>query len=181
MSNKKARKKTDSKPNTTPHLLPVNIDYDKLAEAFINAQEQRKEKSMEKSSKKIGFFKGVWLILQGKNDTQDRMTMGFMAILLTVLFKTISIIGFLSVPISAYVIIKQMLAMTWTIGWNLMENIIGIILFASFLFIIFIFSVLIWGASKEIEKSEDKHFVVAVFSGIISLVALIISLIALKQ
>ena len=180
MSNKKARKHTVSKSNTTPHVLQVNIDYDKLVESFIKAQKNIQEDPKEKSSKKIKFFKSVLLILQGKKDTQDRMTIGIMVIPLVILFKMISVVGFLSVPVSAYVIIKYIIAIEWIISWNLIGNIIAIILFAILLCIVFIFSVLIWGASNEIEKSDDKHFVAAVFSGIVSLVALVVSFIALK-
>jgi hypothetical protein len=130
---------------------------------------------------KISFLKSIWLIMRGKKDTKDRMTVGLMSIPLAVLFKCFSVVGFFSLPIGVYALVREGIDITWTVGWNLVGNIIAIILVILFLFILFIFSVLIWGSSNEIEKSEDKHFVVAVFSGIVSLVALVVSLIALKR
>ena len=183
MSTKRIKKKTNPHPNTIASLASIDIDYDKLAEILItaqNGQERQKEKPEEKNNQKIGFFKAVWLIMRGKKDTKDRMTVGLMSIPLSILFKTFSVVVFFTLPVSIYAIAKQCISMTWTVAWTLVTNILTIVLSASILFIVFIFSVLIWGASNEIEKSDDKHFIAAIFSGIVSLAALVVSFIALK-
>lgn len=165
--------------NNIPHL--IDIDYIKLANVIVNAQQIHNEdpKIVKEDDSKSGFLKSMIMILKGKKDTGERLTIGIFAILLSVLFQTLAIIGWIISIISIYVGIKQVSMMKWD-GLSIIVNILSLVSWLSIVFIIVIYSVLIWGAAKELDKTEDKDFVVSVFSGVVSLAALIVALIAFR-
>ena len=68
---------------------------------------------------------------------------------------------------------------TSTPGW-ITDASIGGVEFAFGLFAIAV-AFLTGATAKEVDKEKDKNFVVAVFSGIVSLVALVVSFVALVQ
>ena len=45
----------------------------------------------------------------------------------------------------------------------------------------FLISLLFKGAANDIKREEDRNYIVALFSGVVSFVALIISIVALIQ
>ena len=129
------------------------IDYDKLAEAIVAAQE--------------------------KQTAQYSVTREWMKILVVPVFWGIAIItGLFGI---AFVwqggkTFADALQQSMT-GW-LMDACVGGTGFIIGLF--FVAVAMLTGASaKEVDKEKDKNFVVAVFSGIVSLVALVVSCIAL--
>ncbi len=129
------------------------VDYDKLAEAIVAAQE--------------------------KQTAQYSVTREWMKTLVVPVFLGIAILtGLLGAAFvwqggKTLVIALQHSASGW-----LMEACIGGTGFIVGLF--FIAVAMLTGASaKEVNKEKDKNFVVAVFSGIVSLVALVVSCIAL--
>lgn len=165
--------------NNIPHL--IDIDYIKLANVIVNAQQIHNEdpKIVKEDDSKSSFLKSMIMILKGKKDTGERLTTGIFAILLSVLFQTLAIIGWIISIISIYVGIKQVSMMKWD-GLSIIVNILSLVSWLSIVFIIVIYSVFIWGAAKELDKTEDKDFVVSVFSGVVSLAALIVALIAFR-
>ena len=165
--------------NNILHL--IDIDYIKLANVIVNAQQIHNEdpKIVKEDDSKSGFLKSMIMILKGKKDTGERLTTGIFAILLSVLFQTLAVIGWIISIISIYVGIKQVSMMKWD-GLSIIVNILSLVSWLSIVFIIVIYSVLIWGAAKELDKTEDKDFVVSVFSGVVSLAALIVALIAFR-
>ena len=131
------------------------IDYDKLAEAIVAAQE--------------------------KQTAQYSVTREWMKILVVPVFWLIAILtGLLGVAFMwqggktfAYALQQS------TTGW-LMDACMGGTGFIIGVF--FVAVAMLTGASaKEVDKEKDKNFVVAVFSGIVSLVALVVSFIAWIQ
>jgi hypothetical protein len=42
-----------------------------------------------------------------------------------------------------------------------------------------LYSMLLWKSAKEIEKENDRNYIISVFSGIVSFAALIVALVAL--
>ena len=66
-----------------------DIDYDKLAQAIIKAQNQQTEDEF-KPEEKIDFFKGLWLILSNKKDTNGIFTISLFSMFTSLLFKVIA-------------------------------------------------------------------------------------------
>jgi len=129
------------------------IDYDKLAEAIVAAQE--------------------------KHTAQYSVTREWMKTLVVPVFWGIAILtGLLGAAFVWQGGKTLVIALHHsTSGW-LLDACIGSTGFIIGLF--FIAVAMLTGASaKEVDKEKDKNFVVAVFSGIVSLVALVVSCIAL--
>lgn len=131
------------------------IDYEKLAEAIVAAQE--------------------------KQTGQYSVTREWMKTLVVPVFWGIAIItglfGIAFVWQGGKVFVGA-LRQSAT-GW-LMEACVGGAGFIVGLFLVTV-AILTGASAKEVDKEKDKNFVVAVFSGIVSLVALVVSLIALIQ
>ena len=131
------------------------IDYDKLAEAIVAAQE--------------------------KQTTQYSVTREWMKVLVMPVFWGIAIItGLFGIAFvwqggRTFVEALQQSASGW-----FMDTCVGGTGFIFGLFFITV-AILTGASAKEVDKEKDKNFVVAVFSGIVSLVALVVSLIALIQ
>lgn len=131
------------------------IDYDKLAEAIVAAQE--------------------------KQTSQYSVTREWMKILVVPVFWGIAILtglfGIAFVWQGGKTLVEAL--QKGAIGW-LMDACVGGTGFIIGLF--FVTVAMLTGASaKEVDKEKDKNFVVAVFSGIVSLVALVVSFVALVQ
>lgn len=161
-------------------ITSINIDYDKLAEAIVVANMRLNEHPVKVSRNKIGFWKSIWLILLGKKKTEDKLTVGLLSIPLVILFKTVCIIGIVAAIVLLIFDVIKIWDMKWTEFLIIVKNIFSFVGYGFISFGVALFSVIIWGAANEIDRSEDKNFVVAVFSGIVSLVALIVAFVALK-
>lgn len=131
------------------------IDYDKLAEAIVAAQE--------------------------KQTSQYSVTREWMKTLVVPVFWGIAIltglfgIAFVWQGGKAFVEALQKGTEVW-----FMDACVGGTGFIIGLFFVAV-AILTGASAKEVDKEKDKNFVVAVFSGIVSLVALVVSLIALIQ
>lgn len=129
------------------------IDYDKLAEAIVAAQERQ--------------------------ISQYSVTREWMKTLVVPVFWGIAIItGLFGIAFvwqggRTFVEALQQSATGW-----LMEACVGGSGFIVGLFLVTV-AILTGASAKEVDKEKDKNFVVAVFSGIVSLVALVVSCIAL--
>ena len=131
----------------------IEIDYDKLAAAIVAAQE--------------------------KQTSQYSVTREWMKTLVVPVFWGIAIItGLFGIAFvwqggRTFVEALQQSATGW-----LMEACVGGTGFIVCLFLVTV-AILTGASAKEVDKEKDKNFVVAVFSGIVSLVALVVSCIAL--
>ena len=133
----------------------IEIDYDKLAEAIVTAQE--------------------------KQTVQYSITREWMKTLLIPVFWGIAILtGLFGIAFMWQGGKTFLEAVQKGLGGCFLDACVGGAGFVIGLF--FIAVAMLTGASaKEVDKEKDKNFVVAVFSGIVSLVALVVSLIALIQ
>lgn len=156
-----------------------DIDYDKLAQAIIKAQNQQTEDEF-KPEEKIDFFKGLWLILSNKKDTNGIFTISLFSMFTSLLFKVIAIIGFVLGPAIIVVTIHSTIELI-KVGNNVFFTILTAIAFIAVSIFMIVFMVIVWGASNEIDKEKDRNYVISVFSGIVSLVALIVAIIALLK
>ena len=133
----------------------IEIDYDKLADAIVIAQSRQTE--------------------------QYSVTREWMKLFLIPVFWGIAVImGLLGIAFALYGgnLFAEALQ-TSAPGW-ITDACVGGVEFAFGLFAIAV-AFLSGATAKEVDKEKDKNFVVAVFSGIVSLVALVISFFALMQ
>ncbi len=181
------------------------IDYDKLANAIVKAQEKAnseiiknavidayKEIEIQKcteefedsnSPKNENFFKVAWEILRNKRDTGGKFTAGLFSFLVSLILKIFAVVCGISSLVTIAVAIIYGIS-------NIIENgsivsIVQTILTGAFIIVlciaIILFMIIVWGASNEIDREKDKNYVVSVFSGIVSLSALVVAVIALVK
>ena len=60
----------------------------------------------------------------------------------------------------------------WT---NWIANIVTIVFLLIFAAFLFVYGIILWKSGREIEREKDRNYTIAVFSGIVSLAALIIA------
>lgn len=180
--------KGKGKGHTIYNIEQINmeIDYDKLAEAIVKAQTMAKTLPEEDHENKNKFslwqfLKRVWAILCNKADTHGNMTVGAFTFPIYVLFKLIAILGFIFCLGILVYLIAFAVGMNWSTFTGIITNIYVIAIAFMCVFILFVYAVMVWGAANEIHEEEDKNYIVAIFSGVVSFVALIVSLVALFQ
>lgn len=164
--------------------INMEIDYDKLAEAIVKAQSIAKTPPKEEKENKFSlwqFLKRVWAILCNKADTHGNMTVGAFTFPIYILFKLIAILGFIFCLGILVYLIAFAVGMNWSTPAAIITNVYVIAISFICVFILFVYAVMVWGAANELHKEEDKNYIVAIFSGVVSFVALIVSLVALFQ
>lgn len=131
------------------------IDYDKLAEAIVRANNKENNKySMSREWMKFIIYPVFW----GVAIIAGMLAIAFLIYGGTTLFELISI--------------------STLAEFDLQKVVIGIVTFCLGLFLISICLSTVFTA-KEIDKETDRQYVAAMFSNIVALVALVVSLIAL--
>lgn len=175
-------------------LSPINVielDYDKLAAAIVQAQEKAKElklgekkeasaeiKAEEKKGRIRRFFHKIntkWEIwkanINQKMQEIDAISKAFSVLIFLVLAILGSVGLIFSIPvISAF---KEEIIAPFN------QNVIGNIMFVVYNTVALTYSVILIIASLEILASKDKQYIVAVFSALTSLAAVIVALVAL--
>lgn len=127
------------------------------------------------------FIKRIWLILTNKVDTNGSMTVGTFALLTAMTLKIVAFIGFALFCFGGYYVVVSTLDWEWNNTARIASNIFALVLIVMILLFVGGYSVIIWGASNEVEKEKDKNFVVSVFSGLVSFAALIVALVTLVK
>lgn len=144
--------------NTKEESITVNveIDYDKLATAIVQAQEKAKTHEEEK------FTKGTFSLLTS-----------------WVLF-IIGGLGFV-IALSAlgYGFYYAINILQWIDGVHIFANIITCLFILTITFCVGVLSFMLFKSGSEIQKSKDKNFIVAVFSALSGFIALVVALVAL--
>ena len=129
--------------------------------------------------KEIGFWKGVWWIIIGKGSENSSFATAIVAGVLSVMFNALFVAGLILTLIVSVASIQSVLNMTWTIG-EYIRNTGTIVLMAFICGLMFMISIMFRGAANDLKHEKDRNYIIALFSGMVSFVALIISLIALK-
>lgn len=166
----------------------MEIDYDKLAEAIVKANNKQnteltKQEEEIKLSAKEKFRilkKGIFQIITCKNKTENALTTGLFAILVSMLFRAVAIFGVVAFVALISGLIDTCNGMTWE-GLQIIPNVFTIATTILIGIAILLYSLVIWGSATEIENERDKNYIISVFSGIVTFVALIVALIALKN
>ena len=136
--------------------LNLEIDYDKLAEAMVRANNK----------------------IEAEANQSKNITSGMFSMLIFVILRLVAFAGWLIAFLILLDSIDICLAMSW-IGWGIIGNIFQIVYKAVIIIMMILYSLLLWRAAKEFETEKDRNYVISVFSGIVSFAALIVALIAL--
>lgn len=166
----------------------MEIDYDKLAEAIAKANDKQNTEIIKQGEKinlsakeKFRIFrKGIVQIITCKNKTESALTTGFFAILVSLLFRAVALFGvfaFIALMVGLDATCDKMI---WE-DWQILLNVFTIATTILIGIAILLYSLVIWGSATEIENEKDKNYIVSVFSGIVTFVALIVALLALKN
>ena len=166
----------------------MEIDYDKLAEAIVKANnkqnteltKQEEELNLSAKEKFRILRKGIIQIIKCKNKTENALTTGFFAMLVSFLFRAVAIFGVFAFVALISGLIDTCSGMTWA-GLQFIPNIFTILTTILIGVAILMYSLVIWGSATEIENEKDKNYIISVFSGIVTFVALIVALIAFKN
>ena len=168
--------------------INMEIDYDKLAEAIAKANNKQNTK-IKKQEEEINFStkekfrifkKGIVQIITCKNKTESALTTGFFAILVSFLFRALALFGVFAFAALIIGLFDTCRGMTWA-GLQFLPNIFTILTTILIGIALLIYSLIIWGSATEIENEKDKNYIISVFSGIVTFVALIVAFIALKN
>ena len=154
-----------------------NIDNTKIERFELSP---KKSKTNEKEE--ITFWQllqRIYLVFKDEADTHGNMTMGVFASLISISFRIVALAGLMIFFVGVISLIAFAFGLDWNTVANVAKNIYVLVLSSMLLFILFLYSVIMWGASNEMKNEQDKNYIVSVFSGIVSFAALIVALIAL--
>lgn len=141
-----------------------------------NTKEKKNKKRREGPSK----IKMLWYFWRGRvvtydNEGNSRIMQDFTAWLFSFFAWVLLIATFLFVGATIYVGIAM-------INWSaekMFGNIAGLFFISVLVVFCFAISFILKVMSHDIKREKDRHYVLALFSGMVSFVAMIISLIAL--
>ena len=166
--------KNKDKPQTINNIgeLNIEIDYDKLAEAIVKAQD--KVNKQPKTCEKTGFWKAVWLIIRNKERKNGNKTAVLLSEVMAYMFNMIAIC---SLILLVLIIVGIFVGFAWS---NAPIELMKQIVILSFILgllpaIAFVFRCI----ANEIRAEKDRNYIVSVFSGLVSFAALIVALVAL--
>lgn len=174
--------KRDTDGQFTAAAFNLEIDYEKLAEAIVKANNTAAtQKRQSKPQQNRPFWKKIWEIWSDKRDTDGQFMVATFSSIISAFFKTIAIA---SVVIAGFLLIigleYSVFELTWTWTWeNTGFHIMLILAIGVVSFLTFLFATVFWGASNEMEREQDKNYILSVFSGIVALITLIVTLITL--
>lgn len=175
----KKKRQNAPTPSTTVHVI-ADIDYDKLAETIIKAQQMPKQETPTVSISNIALIKKTWAILRGKKETDGHFVVGLFALLAALFLKAVSFLAAVTLLLLIVFLFFSVINMTW--GWQFVwGNLASILMTIVIVLLTLLIAIITYIASIEIEKTEDRNLVFAVFSSLTSFVALIVALIALKN
>ena len=159
--------------------LHLENDYDKLADAIMRAQRQVEKKTdikdedvvVEKWNMKA-FVKGIWCFICNKNAPNNAVLINFFKYPIIGLFRFISIICLLLLPFVCAFSWRGLVSIqyAWETFWDWA---IFAELYVVLPLVLVVLGISTWGAANQFSHETDKIYVLTIFSGTISLIALI--------
>lgn len=151
--------KKKDKPQVINNIGEINleIDYDKLAESIVKAQEKNENEA------------------NGKK----KFTSGTFALIISLAFRGVAFLGWLIALAMPFAIINTAKSFVWNEVNVVMGNVFGIAFAVALFVVLVLYSFMLWKSAKEIETEKDRNYIISVFSGIVSFAALIVALVAL--
>ena len=151
--------KKKDKPQVINNIGEINleIDYDKLAESIVKAQ----EKSENEANRKKKFTSSTFVMI------------------ISLVFRGVAVLGWLIALATPFAIINMAKSFVWNEVNVVMGNVFSIAFAVALFIVLVLYSFLLWKSAKEIEAEKDRNYIISVFSGIVSFAALIVALVAL--
>ena len=167
-----AKKKEKQQVINNIQELNLEIDYDKLADAIVKAQNIVKEEN--KPTKKIGFWKAVGQTIINKEAKNGKRTAILLAEIMNVIFNFMAIVAFLF-AISTIVVSVQKL------NWNMdfWQIVAQLFIIAGFVIASLATSLIFRAVANEISAEKDRSYIITLFFGFTSLASLVVALISL--
>ena len=172
--------KKKDKPQVINNIQELNleIDYDKLAEAIVKAQGKQVAEIEEMVKSKCSIWKKIGCFIINQNPSNKETLINYFKFPIVWFFRIITLTCLVLFPAVIEFSIGGMLALPIKAqSWSDWVFYIEIYL----LIPVFIlgFGISTWAAANQFSREKDKNFVLTLFSGVISFVALIIAVIAL--
>ena len=155
---RKKQKSNKQKDIIVPVVANVDIDYDKLAEAMVKANAKAEEQKQQQNTLDKGISKFTKAI-----------------------FIAIGIFCIIFAVCGGYAIYQFLISANWENRAIIIGNIFACLLMLALIAYIVLLALYLFKCAKEIEKEKDRNYIIAIFSTIVAFVALIVSIIALKQ
>ena len=178
------KKNKNDKPQVINNIqeVKIEIDYEKLGEtikkSISNDQEEKVDTSELQKATLKDWFTVIRLIITNKADTKGKMTPVLLSMIVGVFFNVLSIlfalVGVLSLVLGFAGIIDLII-----VPQLISEYILYIVVAFPTSLLFLTFALLLRASANEFDKEKDRNYIVSVFSGIVSFVALIVALVAL--
>ena len=174
--------KKKEKPQVINNIKELNleIDYDKLAEAIVKAQNKAEETTVEEKTqkKKVNIFKAIFDIIFNRNKTNGKFLPEAMSELICFMFNALVgiTLGFSGAMLSSaiYTVSK------FFKGEFVALECITIVLICLILTVIGVMlSLLMRAVANDIKNERDKHYLLSIISTITGFIAMIVALVAL--
>lgn len=92
----------------------ADIDYDKLAETIVKAQQSPKQETPTVSIGNIALIKKIRAIVRGKKETDGHFVVGLFALLAALFLKAVSFLAAASLLFLTVFLFISAINMTWT-------------------------------------------------------------------
>ena len=160
----------------------IEIDYEKLGETIATAIKKANEpKSMPEPEKKKGrLFLALGRILKGEKSEDGRYLTAPFALIVSVLFRMLAFVIILGSFYVGYHFIERMIGAIWH-GWTILLNVFSIAMGCASVIALILFAFLLLGSANDVEHEKDKNYVIGVFTGLVSVAALAVAIVALYQ
>lgn len=146
----------------------------------MGKQDKKKdEEKLSKASNAKKLIQRIWAVITNKQDTQGEFTKRTLILLMTYLLNVFSVLLFLFFAVGICTAIYGGCTSSWNSIGLWFNNIVVIIFEVALSVIAFLLAIMLKGFANEVEREKDRDYIVAIFSGVVSFAALIISLIAL--
>lgn len=132
-----------------------------------------------RKGKDQSIFNVVCGIISNKKDTNGKMLPITFALIASFIFNMLALFLLVLGIAVVIAIIPLFSKMTWSSFLSYFNNIVILLSTIILAAIILLFALMLRGAANEISKEKSKHYILEVFSSIMSFSALIVALVAL--
>ena len=179
---KKKKKSVVTKPVHTENSKSVEIDYERLSEAIVEAINRTKELPEEESHEyeKMTIMKAIALCLLPKKKVPKHFGIIPIIVVLGILYRVMAVAGIALVIIADVGVVKHLYLLGQT-GFHIVVKVLIIACALGITIVLLLFFVFLWGSAKSLEQEKDRSYVLDSFTGMISIISLVVAVIALMR
>lgn len=166
--------KKKDKPQIINNIQELNleIDYDKLAEAILKAQNAAKEESQP--TEKIGFWKAVGKTIVNQESKNGKRTAMLLAEIMKAIFNFMAVIAILFV---VGILVVSVQNLNWSV--DVLQIVAQLFIICGFVIASLATSLIFRAIANEIGAEKDRSYITTLFFGFTSLASLVVALISL--